>query len=185
MNFNLSELQKIDVAVLLKRKDIMSILIILIVGIIAAKAIYQKESSSLILLKDKLSEQSQVNKLSLEIGKLETNFTSLQKDIPLGTISTVNIVDKITQLARRRNVNISSIGPKSQQDSGLYWEFPVEIEITANYRQIAGFLNDLEKSGDFLRVDYLSVTSEPWSAEGEVVRGSRVKMVITAVSWKK
>lgn len=185
MNFSLSELQKIDLAALLKRKDILVILVILVLALLFSRAVYQKQSLKAEMLRQIVTEQSQINNLSLELDSLEASFAALQRNIPAGAISTAAIVDKISQIAKNRNITLSSISPKSQRDLGLYWEFPLDIEMNAEYRQIAFFLSDIEQQEEFFRVNNLSVNSQQMYAREEGITLPSIRISLSAFSWKK
>jgi len=181
---DISVLTKLDITKFLKRKDVAVILIIVLAAFFVLRIILQQQSSRVEFLKKKLVEQQEASKLSMELEKLDGDFLNLEKDLPKGTISTVNIVDRIAELARRRNISISSITPKSQLDKGLYWEYPFEIEMEANYRQSRELLSDIENSKDFFKVSFLSVAQVTTLTKKDL-KQTRVKMGISAFSLKK
>ncbi len=184
MNLNISALSNLDVGKLLKRKEAIIYLLILVTAFFTARIIYQKQKALADSLKKELTEQEEVNWLSLELDKTESDFAKLRKNIPVGKISTVSFVELITQLAKARNISISSITPRSQADRGFYWEYPFEIEMTADYRQSRGFLSDIENSQYLFRVNSLAVGPASFASAKDAKR-SRVRMGIYAISAKK
>ncbi len=184
LNLDLNELKKIDVNKFLKRQDTLIILAVLALGFFASRAVYQNGINQASALHAKLKEQNEVNKLSLELEKLEAELSGWQMGVPLGTVSTVVFVNKITDLAKKRNISISSISPKSSVDKGLYLEYPFEIEVDADYRQSGLFLSDIENSVDLFKVSVLSVAPASATPSGDSKR-VKVKMAISAITWKK
>jgi len=184
LNLDLNELKKIDINKFLKRQDTLIILAVLVLGFFVSRAVYQKGINQAGFLQEQLKEQKEVSKLSLELERLEGELAVLQKNVPAGTVSTVVFVNKITDLAKKRNISISSISPKSSIDKGLYLEYPFEIEMEADYHQSGGFLSDIENSPDLYKVSVLSV-SELTTATGAEAKRSKIKMAISAFTWKK
>jgi Tfp pilus assembly protein PilO len=172
-----------DVVKFLKRKDVLLNLLILVVVIFVSRAIYQHRTTLIAKLDTELKELQEASRISQELENFEEEFMNFKKVIPNETISTVSVVDRITDLAKKRSINISSITPRAAQIRDFYWEYPFEIEMSADFRQTGGFLSDLENSKDLFRVDYLNASANP----SEAIKGTRqlkVRIVISAISWK-
>jgi hypothetical protein len=184
MNFDINQLLKLDVNKLLKRREIVIGLVIIIIALFVSRFVYMKQVSTAVLLKDKLTEQMEAGRLLVELNKLEADFENLKKGITVGQISTVSVVDMITEMARKRDISISSINPRNRVDNGLYWEYTFEIEMEGDYRRTKGLLSDVENSDNLFKVDFLSV-SNAGTAGRNNPKFARVKMVISAISWKE
>lgn len=184
MNLDLERISKIEVGKLLKRKEVLISFVILIVVFYAGRGVYKRQSALANSLKQRLTEQREVNFLALELDRLEADLLKSQGDIPAGKISTVNIVDRINQLAKKRNINISSISPRGQIDKGFYWEYPLEIEMVADYSQCLGLLRDVESPKNSLRINSLFVSlASQISEKGPKL--SKVRISISAIALKK
>ncbi len=179
----INEIQKLDLKKILNRKEVVMVLFIFAVAFFAAKIIYERQSAKALILQKELIEQKEVGKLSSELERQENDLANLLQGTPTGKISTVNIVEKITELARNENISISAITPRSQLDKELYWEYPFEMDMEADYRQVKRFLSSIENAKEFFRVNYL--TASPVAAvAGKDSKRLRVKMAISAISWK-
>ncbi|MDP2938956.1 MAG: type 4a pilus biogenesis protein PilO [Candidatus Omnitrophota bacterium] len=184
MNFDLNEIQNFDLSKLLQKKDLLINLLILVLALFIARGIYKAQTAQIASLKMQLNEQQQVNRLSSELETLEQELKHLQIGISTGMISTVNVMDKITELTKKRNISISSINPRSQADKGFYWQHSFEIVLEANYNQTGGFLSDIENSKDLFKVDALRVSTGTRGLNKDA-KQQRVEITISAISWKK
>jgi Tfp pilus assembly protein PilO len=65
---------------------------------------------------------------------------------------------ELVVLAQRSGVQLTTITQGAPQESGQFTHLTVNVQFTASYHQLGMFLDDLERSDRFIRVDRINVS---------------------------
>ncbi|MBI2069999.1 MAG: type 4a pilus biogenesis protein PilO [Elusimicrobia bacterium] len=106
-------------------------------------------------------------RLLAEIAEAESAWTALRAKLP-DTQNMPNILQVITQMARKHRVQVSNINPMSASSAGLYDEIPFGLSITGSYHDVALFMETMGKMERIFHTRNLSLsrasptTEAPW-----------------------
>ncbi|MFQ6083956.1 MAG: type 4a pilus biogenesis protein PilO [Candidatus Aminicenantia bacterium] len=101
-------------------------------------------------------ERQRLNKLEAEIERLNIILEDSKRIIPeKKEIS--DILRKIQQLASDSHLTITKFTPKGEVEKEFYSEYPISIEMTGNYHNLAIFFDCLSKFSKLFNVDDISI----------------------------
>lgn len=130
---------------------------------------YKPKNSELNTLKDeRITVQHEVTRLKAkkrELDKIEAELTTL--DTTLKKLEAIipqkkeisSILRKIQQIAYDSRLNIVRFIPKGEIDKEFYSEWPISIEITGNYHNLAIFFDRLSHFSRLFNVENFSIKS--------------------------
>lgn len=186
LNFSLSGI-KLDALLLKEKNKVVSIAIIL-VSILAAVNIYKAQVKNIGGLRERKDVEFKKNDVINEINQLEKKM-----DFYKGLLikrdagSMINIIDDIAQ---EEGVKIVSLRPSAAQDFPLYTKQPFDLSVKAQgYHAIGRLISRLESHSDIFIVDTVKIKAagDIQAAAGEgLSQGVNVdaELRLSAVSFK-
>lgn len=106
-----------------------------------------------------------LKKKNLQLSKIEEELVDLRKI--LNELEAIipkrkeiwDILKKMQQLAVNSRLNIVKFLPKGEVDMEFYYEWPISIEITGNYHNLAMFFDRLSNFSRLFNIEDFSIKS--------------------------
>ena len=159
---NIEDLKNIDIEqlkqTLKSRPDLVIIIAMTLLTIFGLAGIfnYYHGTSNQLKMKIKALEGKQTT--LKEQKEFQDEYNVLIKNFPK-SLPSIQIIDKISELANKRGIKILSFSPAKEKDQELWSVTSHSINISSNdFKNIVLFINDIENSDYLLRV-------EKWSAK--------------------
>lgn len=168
---NLTNLGKMNLADLGKRKDILVVIgVILLTVIIGNNFIYQVQKRKMSYLEGEIKEEEAKNRLVEEIVLSDKRISFYKKRLPLQR-DVSWLMRRISQLAKDARIEVVSLKPKELDRQEGYIRIPLEIKVRCSYHELGEFLSNIESSAKFIKLDSLHLTT--WRSE-EARRGIEI-----------
>ena len=160
---DINDLQKIDykkIALEVRKNpnDFINIIAVLLTGFIVFNLFTKKQAEAKKLKTEMVTLEQK--KISLEnYNKANNELTAFIKNLPQ-KITDDEIVNRVTDIAVARNVQIETFTPAKKIKTTLYDLNSIVLSITASsYKDLWLFVHDLEQSAYALRIDHWTVNS--------------------------
>jgi Tfp pilus assembly protein PilO len=114
--------------------------------------VIQQENEKLIAAEIIANELKHVTKM------IEGNLAQSARD-SLAQDASLPFMNQITDILQAHHIDLISIEPKPRKNFADYIQTPYYLEIEAEYKELVGFLNDMEKSNRLVTVDGLDLNS--------------------------
>jgi len=164
----------------IQRKDVIFTLVVLVVAFLIGRSVSKNIYQKVVLSQGQIESQKKVNESVAELVVLRGKFDEYKKNLP-EDINAFTALDRINNLARRVGIRLISVTPLEARDKMVYWEFPLNIRLEANYQDLASFVKTLEELRGF-KILSLDIAS------GEIRQTQvllSVNLSMLAVSLKK
>ena len=103
-------------------------------------------------------KKKQLDKIETEIQKMDALLKELEAIIPQKR-EISDILRRMQQLAYDSRLDITKFIPKGEIDKEFYSEWPITIEITGNYHNLAMFFDRLSRFSRIFNVESFSIKS--------------------------
>jgi Tfp pilus assembly protein PilO len=103
-------------------------------------------------------KKQQLDKIETEIKRMDALLKDLEAIIPKKK-EISDILRRMQQLAYDSRLNITKFIPKGEIDKEFYSEWPITIEITGNYHNLAIFFDRLSRFSRIFNVEEFSIKS--------------------------
>lgn len=111
-------------------------------------------------LKDEIQKgellERKLPQLKQEIAELEHQLEELKAIIP-PIPDHAQLLQKLTSLADRSRLSIRAYSPQSLQDREFYKEYPIQVDLTGTYHDLAMFFDRLRKQSRIFNISNLRV----------------------------
>jgi len=114
------------------------------------------------------AKKRELDKIEVELKTLDSTLKELEAIIPQKK-EISNILRKIQQLAYDSRLNIVRFIPKGEIDKEFYSEWPISIEITGNYHNLAIFFDRLSRFSRLFNVENFSIKSLAQQTEASTI----------------
>ena len=104
------------------------------------------------------AKKKELDKIEAEIKVLSGTLKELEAIIPQER-ETGDILNKFHQLALNSKLNIVNFSPEQQVAKEFYYEWPIPIEITGSYHNLAMFFDRLSRFSRLFNIDGFSIRS--------------------------
>ena len=129
---------------------------VIIVALIIAYNIYQKQLISIESLEAKKSMELKINGVLSEMNLMNKKLDAYNKLLALKDVG--EALNTISNLAKGANINIASIKPSAEQKFPEYIKYPFDLNLTAaSYHDLAKFISRIENSRDVYLVEGLDM----------------------------
>jgi Tfp pilus assembly protein PilO len=111
------------------------------------------------------AEVTNLKKKNLQLSRIEEELVDLRKILnELEAIipkrkELASIINQIHQLAINSRLNIAKFQPRGEVDMEFYYEWPIAIEVTGNYHNLATFFDHLSNFSRLFNVEDFSIKS--------------------------
>ena len=103
-------------------------------------------------------KNTQLKKIEKDMVTLNSTLQELQAIIP-NRKEVWDILRKMHQLAINSRLNIAKFQPKGEVDKEFYYEWPIPIEITGSYHNLAIFFDRLSNFSRLFNIEGFSIKS--------------------------
>jgi len=169
----------INVKDLIKNKNAPITIIVVIVGLISAKNLYQFQANKINLLKTKIEDYKERSVLVESNQSLEKKINGYNKAYAKKDASFY--FDKINELIYENGLEVVSFEPLKEDDGGVYVRLPYRLVLKGSYHQLGKFLSRIENSSDIFEIKDLSIASTPDYSEKQKLS---FNLTIAGVSLK-
>jgi len=104
------------------------------------------------------AKKKELNKIEAKIKVLSGTLKELETIIPQEK-ETWDILNKMHQLALNSKLNIINFSPEVLVPKEFYYEWPIPIEITGSYHNLAMFFDRLSRFSRLFNIDGFSIRS--------------------------
>ena len=104
------------------------------------------------------AKKNELDQIEAELKRMNLTFKQLEAIIPKKK-EISDILRKIQQLAQDSRLNIIKFNPKEEIDKEFYSEWPISIEITGNYHNLAIFFDRLIHFSRLFNIENFSLKS--------------------------
>ena len=104
------------------------------------------------------AKKDEVDQIEAELKHMNLTLKELETIIPQRK-EISDILRKIQQLANDSRLNIVNFTPKGEIDKEFYSEWPIPIEITGNYHNLAMFFDKLSHFSRLFNIENFSIKS--------------------------
>ena len=133
---------------ILKRKELVVSLLILIVGSSFAWKLNKEQNGKIRQFENAMAQEEQKIAVAKEVAGLhEKSNNSLN-------------LDSLNQLATAHKVKVLLLDPLEQQDMGVYVVSSFAMELKADYFSIASFISAAESQPGIIRIEEMSLRKE-------------------------
>ena len=144
---------------------LLGIIVVAITGSIAYTMIYlpyKKQVQSIQVQKT----QEQVNqRTQADVAALVTTIEGYRKRLPKERDPSW-LIHETVALAQKDGVQITSINQEDPQEFSGFTRLTADLQFTASYHQLGAFLDDIEHSDHFIRVDHVTLSRPATKDEG-------------------
>lgn len=154
---------------ILKRKELLLSLGLILAGLFSAKYIFQKQQDKIKQIQNNIASDEQRLELAKGLADLHQKLIQisaayLEKDASFA-------VDKLREIAARCGVRIASVNiEKKKTQAELYEVTEYKLLLHADYHSLGKLLGILESLPDILKVDEISVVPQQQTAPAEDLR---------------
>ena len=150
-------INNINLQTILKNKDKLIFLVILILALLAASRIYKIQKDKTAALKEEIAIQEQRIALALELAGLDKKISQdagpyLKKEPAWNARS-------FHEFASKAEVKVVSVSPAQEQNSDFSSAALFELALKGSYHNLAKFISILESQKDILQIESLSLKS--------------------------
>jgi Tfp pilus assembly protein PilO len=175
-------LLKIDLAQLIKNKNVMANIGVIILALIISLNLHKSQLQKMNFLKESISHENQITGSLGELKALEDEIERLKSNLATDLTSDI-VIEKVSSIAGKYNIKINSIDSSQMIDREIYQLLPIRIEFKTDYHNSGHLISDIEKTGIF-KVKRFDIRNGGKSAS-EKSEGSAVSLEIVAVTLKK
>ena len=153
---------------------------IIIVFLVIAINIYRGSSNRVESLKTKISEENKKSGELEKINQLEKKIAGYKRLLTKKEASLV--MGNINDIAKGSGVEVLSVKPPQKELSGIdYTKDVFEVSLNApNYDALAGFISNIESSGNVYTVDNIVVSPKSGSNKEGLTVNVRISSVNTS-----
>lgn len=159
-------------------------LLLVIVGLVVAltgfggyNAIYAPHQTQVRLIRSQIADEQANQAMQAEVAGLLEQVERFRKRLPPER-DPAWLVEHVLPIADRAGLQFDSIGRDVPQDIGALTRLSITLQGTGSYHQVGAFVDELERSEPYFRVDRLVLGPPPAAAPPEK---GMVQMVVSTV----
>ncbi len=122
-------------------------------------------------VQDLMLKKQQLDRIEAELAGMRTTLKQLEVIIPQKK-EISDILRKIQQLAFDARLEIVKFAPRGETPKEFYAEWPIPIEVTGNYHNLATFFDRLSNFSRIFNVEDFLIRGLPSQTEGTTVSSS-------------
>jgi type IV pilus assembly protein PilO len=100
-----------------------------------------------------------------EVRRLELELDKLRKILPTRR-NTPDLLRRLRALTEQGDFNLTAFTPASFQDRDFYSEWPIQVNLTGTYHNLALFFDRISRFSRIINVELLKVQVRPRTAKG-------------------
>jgi len=131
--------------------------LLLIIALVIAFRIYNKQVTNIGQLKQQKNAEIEKNKVLVKLGELGEKVKEYTEYINSKDLS--SSINTISDMARESAVEITSIRPAGEEDQGVYIRYPYDLKVTSSsYHNIGNFISKLENHPAIFLVESAAIS---------------------------
>jgi len=142
---------KVDLSVVLKKKDNVVIVVMIIAGLFISRNIYQEQLLKSNAMREQIVSESEKSKTIEQIVALNEKNKNLKKG-SWDTVDANAIIDNIYKIGLESDIKIKNISPFDKQDEREYTLIPFSITCESSYKNLILFCKKLETYPKQIRI---------------------------------
>ena len=143
---------------ILKRKELVVSLLILIVGSSFAWKLNKEQNGKIRQFENTIAQEEQKIAVAKEVAGLHEKKTQMSD--PYDKSNNSLNLDSLSHLATAHKVKVLLLDPLEQQDMGVYVVSSFAMELKADYFSIASFISAAESQPGIIRIEEMSLRKE-------------------------
>ncbi len=170
-------------SVLLKNKNLIFNLTVIILGLFVALQIYRYDNQQVRSLLEQREEEFKKNEVIREISTLEKKIDNFKNVFPRRDLSL--IMGQISNIAKNNLIEIVSIKPVNEETYPDYIKssFSMNIDVP-DYHTLGNFISQIENNKDIFIVGEMSIVPRGINEIGEKIdKGLKVNLKISTISF--
>ena len=140
---------------LIRRKDILIDIILIVVTIFAVRYLFMFRSDKMHMTQSTLSQLEEKQKAAGALEKEEENLAAFKKNLPEGLATETEIIKTILGLAQAQSINVIDYTPADPQMTEYYSIQSVNFTLESSYAEMITLVRLIEKYKKNLRIDSL------------------------------
>ena len=120
--------------------------------------IYVPQRKETRLVQDQLAREQTKQRLATDTADVLEQLSAYRHRLPPEPDSSW-LVREVVATAQRSGIELTTISQTAPQNLPQFTFLSVDVQFTATYHQLGAFLDHLERSASFIRVDNLSVNA--------------------------
>ena len=153
---DIQNLQKLDYNKLLrnlaKRPDLMIAIGLVVATLFFSATAFQRRRKELTSLKQEIETLGARLKVMNNYEDIKKQLSDFQTQAPAELMGD-DFIKTVTDIAVSHNVQIESYSPAKKQSSSLYDLTSIVLNLSAEYKNVWTFINDIEKSKYSIRIE--------------------------------
>lgn len=133
-------------------------------GFFGYHTIYARQQERVRVIQAQIAARQADRKAQEDVAALLAQFEKYRQGLP-DEPDPSWLANKAMTIGQRAGLELTTISQESPQPFQQFTRLTVKLEFTATYHQVGTFLDELERSGHFIRVDALELGA-PSSAGG-------------------
>jgi Tfp pilus assembly protein PilO len=167
-----------------QRKDIMTFVLLLVLAFfIGYNVIYKSRLNKINSIGSQIEEEKKKSEALEIIAALERRLQAYQKR-SFSTTEITQLVDKISELAKRAGIEIETFNPKQAISRKQYIELSLEVPLRCNYHKLGKLLSLIESNQELIWVKKLNIQKPAASGPTEA-RIPRIDLTVSGLYLKK
>ena len=136
--------------------------------LVGYNGIYKSQQAQLRHIQTDTAAEQARQQTQAEVSALFQTIEGYRKRLPAEP-ETSWLVHALVDLAERSGVQLTAITQEFPQQTPQYTRLSVTVQFNANYHQLGAFVDDIERSTSFLRVDELTVNKPALGADQSAI----------------
>lgn len=179
---DLNNLSKFDLAQIAKNKNLLANIGIVLLALVITRNIHVGQVQKINSLKAQIAKENEITEFIDILKASEDKIEKLQKDFQINLTSD-KVIEKISVLAKKNNMRISSVDAQSAIDRKIFQLIPIKLRVDSDYHRLGHLISDIENTG-FLKVKDLTIDNRQ-TYYSEVATESTILLDLFAISLKK
>jgi len=159
---------------LLARQDILAYIVMAVVILLVAIKFHSFQLGKINRAKNRIVEENKKNDLISNIGKVERKILPYREF--LSRKEQMEIINDVSRIAREIGVKVNSIQPLAVSKEDGFTKISFSLSLEATYHKLGKFINRLERSQMFLRMERLNLAPIATSAQRVLKSGYNVSL---------
>lgn len=142
---------------ILRRKDILISLFVLLVGILFSIYLFQEQQKRIKNIKSEISQEDEKIILAKELSGLDNRITKVSSPyLDAGFLTK----EKFNEFASSANIDSISVEQQEEVSKDFYRVIPFTLNFKANYHNLGKFISTLESQNAIIRIEELVIRKE-------------------------
>ena len=147
-------------------------------GLVSYNLVHVPQRRAAELIRQQIAEEQKHRQAQVEVSALLKEVEQHRTQMPPEP-DPAWLVQKVVELGREAGVQLTGISQDVPQRVGEFTRLSVAVEITASYHQLGTFLDQLEQSDGFIRVERIDI-SPSWQQREDGGLGA-IRLVLSTL----